>query len=54
MNQLYRRFEYTATQMESRFGDNMGEVAKVLDFVMGKNTPARRDFIVANLATDLI
>jgi topoisomerase-4 subunit B len=33
---------------------NLGEVAKVLDFVMGKNTKERRDFIVDNLATDLV
>ena len=32
---------------------NMGEVSKILDFFMGKNTPARRDFIVENLLTDI-
>jgi len=33
---------------------NLGEVAKVLDFVMGKNTPQRRDYIVENLVTDVV
>jgi topoisomerase-4 subunit B len=33
---------------------SLGEVGKVLDFVMGKNTPQRRDFIVENLVTDVI
>ncbi len=33
---------------------NLSEVGKVLDFIMGKNTPQRRDFIVANLVTDLV
>ncbi len=33
---------------------SMGEVEKSLDFFMGKNTPARKDFIVANLATDVL
>jgi topoisomerase-4 subunit B len=33
---------------------NLGEVAKVLDFVMGKNTQQRRDFIVENLVTHLV
>jgi topoisomerase-4 subunit B len=32
---------------------NIGEVAKTLDFFMGKNTPARREFIVENLLTDV-
>ena len=29
------------------------EIAKTLEFFMGKNTPARRDFIVDNLLTDV-
>ncbi len=33
---------------------SMGEVEKSLDFFMGKNTPQRRDFIVENLATDVV
>ena len=33
---------------------NLGEVAKVLEFVMGKNTQERRDFIVENLVTHLV
>ncbi len=33
---------------------SMGEVEKSLDFFMGKNTPSRRDFIVENLATDVV
>ena len=33
---------------------SMGEVEKSLDFFMGKNTPSRRDFIVDNLATDVV
>jgi len=32
---------------------SISEVAKTLDFFMGKNTPARRDFIVENLVTDV-
>ena len=33
---------------------NLSEVGKTLEFFMGKNTPARRDFIIANLQTDVI
>ncbi len=33
---------------------NLSEVGKVLDFVMGKNTPQRREFIVENLVTDVV
>jgi len=33
---------------------SMGEVEKSLEFFMGKNTPSRRDFIVENLATDVL
>ena len=33
---------------------SMGEVQKSLDFFMGKNTPQRKDFIVDNLATDVL
>ncbi len=33
---------------------NLGEVGKVLDFIMGKNTPERREFIIENLVTDVI
>ena len=33
---------------------NLGEVAKHLEFFMGKNTPQRRDFIVDNLVTDVV
>ena len=33
---------------------SMGEVEKSLDFFMGKNTPERRDFIIENLATDVL
>jgi len=32
---------------------SLSEVAGVLEFFMGKNTPARRDFIIENLLTDL-
>jgi hypothetical protein len=32
---------------------NISEVGKTLDFFMGKNTPARKDFIVDNLLTDV-
>jgi topoisomerase-4 subunit B len=32
---------------------SISEVGKTLDFFMGKNTPARRDFIVDNLLTDV-
>lgn len=33
---------------------SMGEVSKSLDFFMGKNTPARKEFIVDNLVTDVL
>ncbi|HPG27701.1 MAG TPA: toprim domain-containing protein, partial [Myxococcota bacterium] len=33
---------------------SMGEVEKSLDFFMGKNTPQRKDFIVENLATEVL
>ena len=33
---------------------NLSEINETLDFYMGKNTPARRDFIVENLITDLV
>ena len=33
---------------------NMGEVPKVLDFFMGKNTPERKEFIVKNLPTAVL
>ncbi|MDC1294806.1 type IIA DNA topoisomerase subunit B [Myxococcota bacterium] len=33
---------------------SMGEVVKSLDFFMGKNTPARKDFIVENLSTEVL
>jgi topoisomerase-4 subunit B len=33
---------------------NMGEVPKVLEFFMGKNTPERKEFIVNNLAEAVI
>ena len=33
---------------------NMGEVPKLLEFFMGKNTPERKDFIVNNLAEAVI
>jgi len=33
---------------------SIGQVGKVLDFFMGKNTPQRREFIVKNLATELV
>ena len=33
---------------------SMGEVGKCLDFFMGRNTPDRRSFIEANLATEVV
>ena len=33
---------------------SMGEVTRSLEFFMGKNTPERRDFIIDNLATDVL
>jgi topoisomerase-4 subunit B len=33
---------------------NLGEVGKCLDFFMGKNTPERKQFIVENLATNVV
>ncbi|MEM1182610.1 MAG: DNA topoisomerase IV subunit B [Acidobacteriota bacterium] len=32
----------------------MGEVSKALEFFMGKNTPARKEFIVENLITEAV
>jgi DNA gyrase/topoisomerase IV subunit B len=32
---------------------SLGDVKEALDFYMGKNTPARRDFIVENLISDI-
>ncbi len=32
---------------------SMGDVKRALDFYMGKNTPARRDYIVENLISDI-
>ncbi|MBW2733583.1 MAG: type IIA DNA topoisomerase subunit B [Deltaproteobacteria bacterium] len=32
---------------------NMGEISKTLEFLMGKNTPERKAFIVENLITDV-
>ena len=37
-----------------RASRTMSEVAKALEFFMGKNTPERRDFIVDNLITDVV
>ncbi len=34
--------------------ESIGEVGRTLDFFMGKNTPQRREFIVENLAADLV
>ena len=33
---------------------SFGEVGALLDFYMGRNTPERRDFIIDNLATDVM
>ena len=33
---------------------SLGEVGRVLDFFMGRNTPDRRDFIIENLAMDVV
>jgi topoisomerase-4 subunit B len=33
---------------------NIGKVGRCLDFFMGKNTPERKQFIVDNLATDVV
>jgi topoisomerase-4 subunit B len=33
---------------------SIGDVGKVLDFFMGKNTPERKEFIVEHLATDAV
>jgi topoisomerase-4 subunit B len=40
-------------RLESVSVQSISEVAKTLDFFMGKNTPARRDFIVENLLTEV-
>ena len=33
---------------------SMGNVHKTLEFLMGKNTPERKKFIVNNLVTDVL
>ena len=33
---------------------SMGDVHKTLEFLMGKNTPERKKFIVNNLVTDVL
>ena len=33
--------------------ESLSEIAKALDFYMGKNTPARKEFIVTNLISDI-
>jgi DNA gyrase/topoisomerase IV subunit B len=33
---------------------NLGEVTQCLDFFMGRNTPDRKQFIIDNLATEVI
>jgi topoisomerase-4 subunit B len=40
-------------RLQSVTVNSISEVAKTLEFFMGKNTPARRDFIVENLLTDV-
>jgi topoisomerase-4 subunit B len=33
--------------------ESLSEISKALDFYMGKNTPARKEFIVTNLISDI-
>ena len=40
-------------RLQSVSVDRHGDIEKTLEFFMGKNTPARRDFIVENLLTDV-
>jgi len=49
----FARFIGDDMRLQSVMVDSMGEISQALDFFMGKNTPARRAFIVDNLLADL-
>ncbi|MCG8589108.1 MAG: type IIA DNA topoisomerase subunit B [Proteobacteria bacterium] len=52
--QEFRRFIGEDMRLTPVTVDSLGEVGKCLDFFMGKNTPERREFIVDNLATEVV
>ena len=49
----FKQFISEGTRLEPVSVRSMGEVTKSLGFFMGKNTPQRKEFIVANLITDI-
>lgn len=51
--QEFKQFMSDDTHLTPVDVNSMGTVHKILDFLMGKNTPARRQFIVNNLRTDV-
>jgi topoisomerase-4 subunit B len=52
--QEFKRFMSDDIHLTPVDVNSMGTVHKTLDFLMGKNTPARKQFIVSNLNTDVI
>lgn len=48
-----KKFLLDPTLIQQVTVENLGEIQTSLDFFMGKNTPARRNFIVENLIQDL-
>ncbi len=52
--QEFKQFMSDDTHLTPVDVTSMGTVHKILDFLMGKNTPARRQFIVNNLRSDVV
>jgi topoisomerase-4 subunit B len=50
----FKRFVGPDARLQPVSIANIGEVARCLDFFMGRNTPERRAFIVDNLATEVL
>ena len=51
--QEFKQFISTDDRLVPVTVGSMGDVKQALDFYMGKNTPARRDFIIENLISDI-
>jgi topoisomerase-4 subunit B len=49
----FKQFIATDDRLVPVIVGSMGAVAKALDFYMGKNTPARKDYIIENLIADI-
>jgi topoisomerase-4 subunit B len=49
----FKQFIATDDRLVPVIVGSMGTVAKALDFYMGKNTPARKDYIIENLIADI-